>query len=1149
MRQEARSREEILVSAQRAATEPKASVWVTANAGSGKTHVLVDRVCRLMLAGTPAQRILCLTFTRAAAAEMANRLFERLGQWTTLPRAKLTEELERLLGRTVEEDDVGAARRLFARALETPGGLKIQTIHAFCESLLARFPLEADVPPHFELMDERTASELLEAARDHVLEHARNGGDPGLADALERMVAQVDDIGFGALMNEIAQKRGRFRRLLERHGGPGGVIAAIRDRLGVPEKARPDSVIAEACARGFDEAGLKRACAALLQGSDKDKERAADLRAWLESPIAARARSFRESYARVFLTKEDEPRKESGLITKAAQKADGTALPALLAEQARVHGVVQMLKSVAVAQSSADLVRLAAALLRAYDEHKARAARLDYDDLIERTRDLLTRDRAAWVLYKLDGGIDHILIDEAQDTSPEQWEVVAALAEEFFAGLGGRTDIEGPRTLFVVGDEKQSIFSFQGADLAVFERMARYFKDKVTAAGETWKLLDLVMSFRSTRAVLDAVDHVFARDPARDGVVVSGGAIKHFANREGQGGVVEIWPTVTPSERPETSPWDAPLDQLAADSPETRLADRIASCIEGWLGGGEMLESGGRKVRPGDIMILVRRRNAFFEEMVRCLKARGVPVAGTDRMTLTEQLAVMDLVALGQFLLLPEDNLTLATVLKSPLIGFTEEELFDLAHGRSGTLWAELKARAGERAVFGAAHAELSALLARADFVPPFEFYAWVLGERGGRKRLLSRLGPEAGDPIDEFLALALAFGRSHTPSLQGFLHWLAAAPTQIKRDLEQGRDEVRVMTVHGAKGLESEIVFLPDTCAVPESRQDERILWPESGAERLPLWPAGGVDADDATCAAARMAERGIRMGEYRRLLYVAMTRARDRLYVCGWETKNGKGKGCWYDLISDALGPHTEEVALEPLGTVRRLVSRQSAAPDEKKRREPPLEAGRIPAWALTKAPLERKALPLAPSRPREIEPAALSPLAKAAEGREEALARGRLVHLLLELLPDRPPSERMAAARAFLARPVHGLDQAAQAEIARETLAVLEDPRFGRVFAAGSMAEVALAGRVKDTVIAGQVDRLLVSKDEVLVVDYKTNRPLPETDDQVPAAYLRQMAAYRALLAGAYPGRAVSCVLLWTVGPRLMALRDDVLDMYAP
>jgi len=1128
-----------VIGRQHAASNPLASVWVAANAGSGKTTVLVDRVMRLMLAGVPLARILCLTFTKAAASEMKNRLFKNLAEWTALSDGALEKRIFALTGEIVDADQLIAARRLFARALDTPGGLKIHTIHAFCQSLIGRFPLEAGVAPHAAVMDDRLAGELMAQARNRVLTASHDGAHPELAAALDRLVVKVDETAFDEIMAELTRSRARLARAVERFGGLGAAIRALRSRLGLGEGESEESIIAAACADGaFDAEGLARAATALEAGSPSDRESAAALRAWLAGP-PSRPGLLRGTYGNVFLTRKGEPRKK--LITKSAAMPE--AERALAEEQSRLAGVNERLKAAALAESSADLLRLAMEIIAAYRDEKSARAVLDYDDLILTASALLSREGGvSWVMYKLDGGIDHILIDEAQDTSPEQWDVIRALAEEFFAGAGAREDVVLPRTLFAVGDEKQSIFSFQGADVAEFERMREYFWDHARQASRDFRPVPLEFSFRSAPAVLKAVDLVFSREPAKTGVVPEGETIEHRPLRTGQAGLVEIWPMEKPQETEETPPWQAPLDRMAADSPPARLAQKIARRIKAWRDGGEILPSTGRALAPQDVMILVRRRGPFFDEMVRALKVAGVPVAGTDRMKLAEQLAVMDLMALGAFVLLPEDDLTLATVLKGPLYGLGDDDLFALAFGRKASLWQALRSRAAENPLWRAAASELTELLSRADFVPPFEFYAELLGARAGRERILARLGPEANDPLDEFLQLALAYAREHPPSLQGFLDWLSRTPIEIKRDLEEARSEVRVMTVHGAKGLEAPVVFLPDTCAVPDHRQNARVLVPSE--DLPPLFPAR-AENEEALCAAARGEEKRRRDEEYRRLLYVAMTRARDRLYVCGFEGKKTRPGDCWYDLVRGALEDETREIALEDGTTGLRLENAQTSLPEEKRQVEPEEAAGPLPDWARSPPKPEAGApVPLAPSRPPE-EPAAASPLA----GDGLAIRRGRITHRLLELLPNLAPPDRPAACRRYLARPVHGLEPEMQETIARETLAILEDPEFAALFGPDSRAEVPLAGRIGGLVIAGQVDRLVVTGAEVQIVDYKTNRPVPGEAAEAPVAYRRQMAAYRALLVRVYPGRRVRCALLWTAAPRLMPLSEALLEPYAP
>lgn len=1129
--------------AQVAAADPTRSVWVSANAGTGKTRVLIDRITRLLLTGTPPGKILCLTFTKAAAAEMANRLSERLGAWTRMAEADLRATLLDLLGRVPEDGQVVRARRLFAEVLDTPGGLKIRTIHSFCESLLGQFPLEAAVAPHFQVIDERTSAELLREARTATLLGAFNG-DTELADALQLLAELTDEAGIDDVIRELANNRRRLRDALRVHGSLAALDAAVLAVLGLAPGDTTESILADAAGDdAFDTTALLRACQALDHGTAGDREKAAIIRAWIDD-AARRAGGLTGAYAAVFLTKTGEPRAESKLTTKGAREADAEALPILLAEQQRMVDLGDRLKAAATARATQALLRFAETLLGTYERLKDQRALLDYDDLVLKVRGLLRGGgHVSWVHYKLDGGIDHILVDEAQDTSPEQWDVIAGLAAEFFVGDGARATV---RTVFAVGDEKQSIYSFQGADPAAFEGMHQYFAERARQTGQAWRAVEMPLSFRTVWTILRAVDAVFAGPAAADGVTFHGRPIRHLSHRNGQAGLIEIWPTVKPEPVPESDPWDAPLDAMAARSPQVRLAERIAERIDGWLKTGEVLEPEGRPMRPGDIMILVRRRERFAEEMIRCLKERGIPVAGSDRMVLTEQLAVMDLMALGRFLLLPEDDLTLATVLKGPLFGLDDDDLFALAWQRNGSLWATLRRRAGERSAWRAAGDGLMQWLDRADFVPPFEFFSDVLGPGGGRRKILGRLGVDAGDPLDEFLSLTQLYERDHVPSLQGFLHWLTAGETQIKRDLEHGRGEVRVMTVHGAKGLQGNVVFLPDTCTAPDPRLDARILWHEGNPAAV-LWPAFRAN-ENAACRALRESVRRQHIEEYRRLLYVAMTRARDRLYVCGWENSRGRGEGCWYDRILDAVKEEAETVDLGFEEPGWRIHEAQTADPDGRAEAEAGgPEGGALPDWARRPPPAESvPPRPLTPSHPDGEEPPVLSPF-----GRDDGLRfrRGRLIHALLQTLPQLPPESRPGAAAAFLARPVHGLDTATQDTIATETLAVLDDPGFAAIFGPASRAEVPLVGRLGDRTISAQVDRLVVMPDAVLVVDFKTNRPPPADEGGVPTLYLRQMAAYRAALRRIYPDRTVRCALLWTDGPHLMPLGDTTLDAHAP
>jgi ATP-dependent helicase/nuclease subunit A len=1063
-----------------------------------------------------------------------------------MPSGALAQELVALTGRYPDEHDIPTARRLFSRVLDTPGGAKIETIHAFCQSLLRRFPLEASVPPEFAVIDERSAGEAQKDAAAQIIAAARAGARPDLAEALAVVARYLVEERFAELMAALAKERGKLAAALD--AGEEALAARLATAADLAPDLTVETLTARFCAGG-DLAALRLCCAALADGGKTDQTRGRLIARWCEDEALRTAMA--DDYLAVFLTNEGEIR--ARLCTQAAAKAAAFDLPAVLAVEAeRAKRFLDARNALVVIEATRALVRLGAALVEAYEARKRLHAELDYDDLVLKALDLLRRDGIApWVLFKLDGGLDHILIDEAQDTNPEQWEIVAILAAEFFAG---EDPLGRQRTVFAVGDAKQSIYSFQRADPRAFGRMRAHFQERVVAAQQAWRPVALEVSFRAAEPLLRAVDAVFALGPAAEGLGLDGEAIRHVAARIGQAGHVELWPGAPPAPDEATDPLaDAPAARAA--QAHTRLAHAVAATIDGWLKHGEPLPSRDRNVRAGDIMVLVRRRNAFVEDLLRELKQRGVPVAGSDRLTLSEQLAVKDLVALGEFLLLPEDDLTLAAVLKGPLFGISEEQLFTLAYDRGNrSLWSRLLSRGADDLLLSQAVETLRSLLAHADYAPPYELYADILGSGGERKAILERLGPEAEDPVEEFLALALTYEREHVPSLQGFLHWLVAGDIEVKRDLaEQQHDEVRIMTVHGAKGLEAPVVFMPDTMQLPDPRG--QLLWTE--ADDLPLWRPRREFAS-RHYVQERQAQRRRELQEYRRLLYVALTRAQDRLYICGWQTRNGgKDAETWHTLCGAGLTGIAERFTFDsaPLigevdgwqGDGLRLSSPQEVPPVRDSRAAVRPVLATLPDWLRRPAPDEPDPpKPLLPSQPSGSEPATLSPLAI---GGRDRFKRGLLVHRLLQTLPELPAPERTVAARRFLALPVHALGQDEQEEICRETIAVLETPEFAPLWGPDAQAEVPVVGLIGGRALSGQIDRIVVTEDRVLIVDYKTVRPPPRSEDEVSSVYLQQLASYRAALERIYPDRPVSCAILWTEAPRLMPISPALLASHLP
>ncbi|MFQ5347754.1 MAG: double-strand break repair helicase AddA [Rhodothalassiaceae bacterium] len=1134
-------REKRLTSPQIAASDPKASVWVTASAGTGKTHVLTARLLRLMLEGTPPENILCLTFTRAAAAEMANRLRETLGRWTRLEDVALDANIDATCGIRASEAVRARARRLFAEVLELEDGMHIDTIHAFCQALLARFPLEAGLSPQFEVIDERQAADLLAEARDHVLVDAANRR------ALALIAREVNEEDFAKLTAALIGARRRLRHLLRTYSGAEGVAQAVRRALGLGADEDERKVIGDASAAAPIEKLRRLATVFATHGGRAEQGVVAALNAFLGAAESERPARWPD-YAGIFLRRDGEPRSTRGFPTKDVVAAWPEAADVIAAEIDRVAAVETRLRLLRAVALTAAAMRVGEAILHRYEIGKAQAGTLDYDDLIEKTEALLRdTDMAPWVLYKLDHGIDHVLVDEAQDTNRAQWRIIEALTAEFFAGTGAR---ELVRTVFAVGDVKQSIFAFQGAEPAAFAEACKRVRDRALAADTSFDDISLKRSFRSTRAVLALVDAVFADQDAARGLGIDPDRLHHEAHRAEDGGLIELWPVEEAPPRKDREPWELPLEQEPADNAEARLARRIASRIDRMLKTNEILDSADRPIRPGDIWVLVRRRTAFVRHLVKALKALEIPVAGNDRMVVTEELAVRDLLALAAFTLLPEDDLNLAAVLKGPFVGASEEDLFALAHGRDRrSLWSVLRESKNHRHI----HDFLHRCLGDAGHLAPFEFFARVLNEYDGRRRLVARLGPEVIDPVDEFLRLARDDEGSHPPSLQEFVHRVTRGGAEVKRDPEQQADEVRIMTVHGAKGLEAPIVFLPDCCSIPDS--DTRLLAlplvPESNSrEPLLVWPGNSKANAVGPLAAARKVCDTARDEEYRRLLYVALTRACDRLYVAGWTVeRRGRGRS-WYEMVADGFDRlEGVETVSEGKRTLRRFIVPQKRRAEPKSEVTPPSAPPPLPAWARKPAPAEpTPPRPLAPSHPVDEEPPAASPRQAGQEVGPDPYRRGLLVHRLLELLPELPPEERRAAAQRFLAA-APDLVAGQREALWREVAAILEDAEFAPLFAPGSLAEVPLAGVVAGRPVSGQVDRLAVEDDRVLVVDYKTHRRPPARIADVPRLYLQQMAAYRALLAGLFPDRDIRCALLWTSEPRLMPLPDTLLDSGEP
>ena len=1082
--------------AQVIAARPDRSTWLSANAGSGKTRVLTNRVARLLLRGTLPQNILCLTYTKAAASEMQNRLFKTLGRWAMLADQALREELV-ALGEGPPEN-LARARTLFARAIDAPGGLKIQTIHSLCSSILRQFPLEGGVSPQFRELDEVGQTRLIEEVLEAIAGHP----------SLGKLAAVLPDDGFVSIARQVAGRSDEFRKPLGR--------SAVFRKFGVREDESLGSLLGRTVSR--DDLAFLRGLAIPLrrEGSSNDIK-AGDV---LEQLPEVPSRHALDLLFGVLLFQASAKTPFAARIGKFPTKKTRESLsivahmPRLETIMRRVETARRELVNLDAAETTIALQDFAEAFLPEYTAAKQARAALDFDDLILRTRDVLNSPALPWVLYRLDGKIDHVLVDEAQDTSPAQWEVIQAIAQE----LG--SDQTRPRTLFVVGDKKQSIYSFQGADAAGFDSKEGEFRNVLAEGIEGRELLH---SFRSSPAILSVVDAVFS-DPGLAGL---SGPSKHVSYFPDMPGRVDLYPLVEEPDAPDEPDWFDPVDRPVDNAASVKLGQGIANLISNLLENETIVgENGPRRVLPGDIMILVQRRSEVFDQILRACKKKGLDIAGADRLRIDAELAVRDLVALLSFLALPEDSLSLAAALRSPIFGWSEQELYTLAQGRGEDvyLWQELRSRKSE---FPQTYDMLSALLDKVDYARPFELLETILGEFGARQRLLERLGGEAADGIDELLNRALTHERDTVPSLTAFLAEFDAESIEIKRQPDGSENLIRMLTVHGAKGLERPIVILPDTTA-GEANRSGQILSDEDGTTIV--MPRRDVAHEKVQLAKDR--QRVADAEERGRLLYVAMTRAESWLIVSGKRPKSNKVLFNWHEKVAEGMqGVGAREIEGEP-GSLRvehgvwPSVAR-SASSDT---------GTQFPKTTILDAPIPSPNRTETPLSPSDLGGPKVIP----GDHRDEVgnKRRGRMIHLLFEHLPGADNPEEVA--QTLLTQSPDRADSDEIPELVNETLRNLS--LHPKIFGPESLAEVPITSSHLPSLgreISGAIDRLVVTPDRILAVDFKTNAVVPDRPEDTPEGLLRQMGAYLEALEQIYSERSVEVAILWTATCKLMPL----------
>ncbi len=1119
------------------AINPNFSVWVNASAGTGKTKILIDRVLRLLLENK--RNILCLTFTNAAANEMENRIHSILSKWAICSESELIMDLEQLdffpmssqcvtlgsqhpylssqcvtLGSRKNKDYLTRARRLFSE-LENLG-LTIQTIHAFCYKLISSFPIEAGIAPNCTLSE---CKELHSIIFNKVLHNET------VQDSINFIATEIDENKLRDLLYTLCVKRSMSANDSK----------YIKDKLSAPDE------IHDLQSETIEHVG--RLAEILSEGSKRDQSYSEILYSTV-IPAGIQKKRTSVSYsddtgikwndtkienlAKVFLKSESHEKKSiSSIATKSILEKFKDAEQTIESVQNVVFTHIRDMNSYQIFKRTSSLLGVFKVYVDLYNSEKSKNALLDYNDIINLATNLLSNPNYKdWILFNLDQKIDHILVDEAQDNSISQWKIITNLCDEFFAGNDEK------RTLFVVGDVKQSIYRFQGANPHLFNYMQQYFHTKT--GGRDWISCQLEKSFRSTPEVLMLVDRIFNNFRAE--ISFNDNEIKHVPHRENDQGYIEIWPALPRRKEKEQQALQIPLTCKEGYTIADRLlAQTIANRIHNWLNEGRILVAKDRHIEPRDIMVLVRQRNVLVDYIISELKKANVPVVGRDYFRIMDYIAVQDLIALAEFLLLQANDLALANALKSPLFNFTEDDLFNIAYDRKEhSLWERLQD------YHGVIYSELNYLINLSYAESPLTLFTHIL--RTGKKKFAARLGLECFEVLDEFMNLVLQF---ENPSLQAFVQWIKENNPEIKNDMQSERNAVRIMTIHKSKGLQAPIVFLVDTNTVP--RNSESIIF--DGTE-VPFWCGKN---NNAYCDQVKREKKLEDYNEYLRLLYVALTRAEDELYIL---SKEPVQKGSWYDLITQYGTSYEKKQAyLQPIFKEKvEVLCVNANYPYIYKKRDyfdvpvislPPALAhssvsSQRPPLSSQCLTLEKEEKPASATHSsmsfqhlmlesRKKEPVSATwmtnrgtGMTESSTGMTDGYARGLIIHSILQYMPKIEKERRKNWVRKYLDNINTSEDKD---EIYSKILAFNE--KYGYLFDLEGKSEITLSGIIDGKSVLVRLDRLCITQDKAIIIDYKSHRNVSVSSlNEIK----KQMLTYKTLVQEISPNKQVEFMVIW-------------------
>jgi len=1116
-------------------SSPYLNATVMASAGTGKTYLLVTRLVRLLLAGARPDAILAITFTRKAAAEMQTRLAERLYALASLDEKSLADRL-REMDIEPEAATLERAWRLYESLLQNRQSVRTTTFHAFCQEILLRFPLEADVPPGFELLDSST--EIAESAWAALLTEAGQEPESPLATHLERLLDYTGGLfNLQRALDSFLSHRGDWWAFTEEAEQPVDfALARLQQQLDIDPDGDPlhDLFTEQRMLELAEFAGL------LAKHPNKGNNEALEALATArhsELPLQIRYTACQAA----FLTKQNTPRARKS--SKAQMKSMGPEGEMRFLElhdafSQRLLCVLEQLAAQETYRACTDWYTIGSRLLHHYQRIKSEQRLLDFTDLEWRAYRLLAHsDNALWVQYKLDQRIDHLLVDEFQDTNPTQWRLLQPLLQEMAAGQSGKA-----RSVFLVGDAKQSIYRFRRAEPRLFHTAHEWLSTHLDAQG-----FPLHISWRSAPAIMQGINKVFGEHGPMAGMLRD--FTDHDTHHQTLWGAVTVLPLIEEqqeeiSTREEALRLRNPLQQpreLVVDDRYGREGAQMAAIMRQLIDEQSLIGSAedARPIHYGDIMLLVRSRShvGYYEQ---ALREAGIPYIGAERGTLLESLEVGDMVALLELLITPYNNLSLATVLRSPLYACSDEDLQRLAQSGSGNWYQRLQELAptlpANTPLSLAAH-QLEQWRSLAGRLPIHDLLDRIFCEGNVLERYQAafpeHLRNRSVANLVRFLELALEIDSGRYPSLSHFLYRLG----ELRENRDEAPDEapvsgsserVRIMTIHAAKGLEAPVVFLADSAAGSGNEKPFRTLvgWPATEPRPQQFLLVGKQGQQPAQVKLALEHEKSEEQREAANLLYVAITRARQLLYVSGVKPRRGEELG-WYGAIRQGLDP-LQETPREAALTLSSNAMPEHAGKGGEVTRSDTIVS--LPAELSGPLPIPSQSYEIAPSN----QALHTAPLGETVD--EDARLRGLVIHRLLECYSDEPSVQHPRVAHEVAAEfSLSPASQTYRSWIA-ECEALLQRTELSPIFfppeGVESLNEVPIIYTHDGQTVHGIIDRLLLLPDELWIVDYKSHQHATQhTIAALATSYREQLHFYALGAQRLWPERTVRTFLLFT------------------